>query len=140
MTPHSPRSKTYSSDGLADSNPFFEDTHTLHQSESQENAHQLMDDLELLRAERVASQESKDEAAGRSRSKSMHRDRHRPAGTPEDVFDTLTAPVQIPTQAEKKDTVFTKVFKSLRRFPRAIRYFVYVRTVPPEDMAPLEMS
>lgn len=134
MPPHlSPRAESSpaASDDLTDiTNPFFEDTHTLNQPESQENASQLMDDLELLRAERVASQESKDEAAGRSRSKSMHRDRHRPKGTPEDVFDTLTAQAQIPSKVEKQDTAFTKVFKILRRFPRAIRYFVYVSNTP----------
>lgn len=133
MAPHSPRdrSRTFSPDDLANSNAFHEDAHTLHQTESQDDAHRIMDELEMLRAERVASQEEKDEAAGR-RSKSVaHRDRHRPAGTPEDVFDTLTSHPQIPqAQTDTKPNVFAKVFKILRRFPRAIRYFVYVGAAP----------
>lgn len=125
MTPHSPREKTSTSDDLAD-NPYFEDTHTLNHSESRENASRLMDDLELLRAERLASREEKDEA-GRPRSRSLHPHRHRPEAPPEDAFDTLTAQPQIPqTKVEGKPTLVTKLFKSLRRFPRAIRYFVYV--------------
>lgn len=128
MTPHSPREKTSTSDDLADNNPFFEDTHTLNQSESQENASRLMDDLELLRAERLASREEREEAT-RPRSKSLHPHRHRPEAPPEDAFDTLTAQPQIPqTKPEGKPTVITKLFKSLRRFPRPIRYFVYVST------------
>lgn len=131
--PHSPRARLSNSDDLADDH-FFEDAPTLNQSVSQEHANQVMDELEMLRAERFVSQEEKVEAAtGRLRSKSMVRNRHRPEATPDDVFDTLTAPLQIPqTQpAEKKKlNVLMKIFKTLRRFPRAIRYFVYVSTAP----------
>lgn len=127
MTLHSPRGRTSTSEDLIDNNLFYEDTHTLNQSESQENASRLMDDLELLRAERLASREEKEEA-GRPRSRSLHPHRHRPEAPPEDAFDTLTAQPQIPqTKPDAPPTVFTKLFKSLRRFPRAIRYFVYVR-------------
>lgn len=136
ITPHSPRAKTSTSDDLADNTLFFEDTHTLHQSESQENASRLMDDLELLRAERLASREEKEEAS-RPRSRSLHPHRHRPEAQPEDAFDTLTAQPQIPqTKPEGKPTVVTKIFKSLRRFPRAIRYFVYVSAFLPCRLHP----
>lgn len=140
MSPHSPRGNVSHSDELTDDNPFFEeDTHTLNQSESQDNANRLMDDLELLRAERVVSQQENEDAAGRS--KSMHRNRRRPEGTPEDVFDTLTAQPQIPqAQPEKQANTFTKFLKTLRRFPRAIRYFVYVGTAPQRlALAPLSL-
>lgn len=126
MTLHSPRGRASTSEDLVDNNLFLEDTHTLNQSESQENASRLMDDLELLRAERLASREEKDEAS-RPRSRSLHPHRHRPEAPPEDAFDTLTAQPQIPqTKPDAPPNVFAKIFKSLRRFPRAIRYFVYV--------------
>lgn len=89
-----------------------------------------MDDLELLRAERLASREEKEEAASHShrRSRSVHRNRHKPEGTPEDAFDTLTSQPQIPqTTPTQRPTLVSKLFKKLRRFPRVVRYFVYVR-------------
>lgn len=109
-------------------NPFFEDSHTLNHTESQENASRLMDDLELLRAERMASNE---ERMDRPRSKSVHRSRHNPEPPPEDAFDTLTAQPQIPqTKPELKPTFVARVFKDIKKFPRVIRYFVYVCTLP----------
>lgn len=106
--------------------PFYEETHTLNgSSESQENATRLMDDLELLRAERIASNQEKDEA-GRPRSKSVNR-RHKPEAQPEDAFDALTKAPQIPqTKPAAKPTLVNKLFKEIKRFPRIIRYFVYV--------------
>ncbi|KAJ4388690.1 hypothetical protein N0V93_006149 [Gnomoniopsis smithogilvyi] len=113
------------------------DTHTLNQSESQENASRLMDDLELLRAERLASREEKEEAS-RPRSRSLHPHRHRPEAPPEDAFDTLTAQPQIPqTKPQVAPNVFAKLFKSLRRFPRAIRYFVYAIPVAVVLLTPI---
>lgn len=107
--------------------PFYEDTYALSHSESQENASRLMDDLELLRAERLASNQEKEEAS-RPRSKSVNR-RHHPEPQPEDAFDTLTSQPQIPqTKPDQKPTLVRKLFTSLKRFPRAVRYFVYVRT------------
>lgn len=139
MTLHSPRGRTSTSEDLVDTNLFYEDTHTLNQSESQENASRLMDDLELLRAERLASREEKEEA-GRPRSRSLHPHRHRPEAPPEDAFDTLTAQPQIPqTKPDAPPTILTKLFKSLRRFPRAIRYFVYVRIPGSLTTFPLDL-
>lgn len=109
-------------------NPFFEDSHTLNHTESQENASRLMDDLELLRAERMASNE---ERMDRPRSKSVHRSRHNPEPPPEDAFDTLTAQPQIPqTKPDLKPTVVARIFKDIKKFPRVIRYFVYVCILP----------
>lgn len=111
-----------STDSAADA--YFEDAHTLNHTESQENASRLMDDLELLRAERMASN---DDRESRSRSKSVHRNRHNPEPQPEDAFDTLTAQPQIPqTKPDKKPTFVARLFKDLKRFPRIFRYFVYV--------------
>lgn len=103
----------------------YQDHYALARSESQENAHRLMDDLELLRAERVASNQEKQEAA-RHRSRSAHR-RHHPEAQPDDAFDTLTREPQVPqVKPEKKPTLVGKLFKEIKRFPRVIRYFVYV--------------
>lgn len=122
VMPHRDRSPQDSS-----ADPFFEDTYAISHSESQENASRLMDDLELLRAERLASNQEKQEAS-RPRSKSLNR-RHHPEAPPEDAFDTLTSQPQIPqTKADKKPTLVRKLFNSLKRFPRAVRYFVYVCT------------
>lgn len=121
-----------SPDSTAD--PFFEDSHTLNHSESQENASRLMDDLELLRAERMASN---DDRESRSRSKSVHRNRHNPEPPPEDAFHTLTSQPQIPqAKPDKKPTFLAKVFKDLKKFPRIIRYFVYVCTRSPSCWSP----
>lgn len=119
----SPHHQEGSDDLSAD--PFFEETHTLNHTESQENATRLMDDLELLQVERMASNEERDEK-GRPRSKSNAR-RHAPEPLPEDAFHTLTNPAPIPiVKPDVKPTLFFKAFKELRRFPRVLRYIVYV--------------
>ncbi|PSR80125.1 Mechanosensitive ion channel-domain-containing protein [Coniella lustricola] len=102
--------------------------HGLAPSESQDNANRLMDDLELLQAERVASNQEKQEAT-RHRSRSANR-RHHPEAQPDDAFDTLTREPQMPqVKPAKKPTLVGKLFKEIKRFPRVIRYFVYA--IPP---------
>lgn len=117
-----------SRDNSAD--PFQTDAATLsHYSDSRENANRLMDDLELLRVERQVSNEEKEkENASRRRSRSQqHHDRHKPEAPPEDAFHTLTEPSQLPQiSAAPEPTALAKLFKKLRRFPRVVRYFVYV--------------
>lgn len=84
-----------------------------------------MDDLELLQAERLVSNQERDKASGRSRSKSAHR-RHHPVPEPEDEFHTLTEP-QIPQVTPiREPNAFGKLFKRVRKFPRIIRYVLYV--------------
>lgn len=86
-----------------------------------------MDDLELLRAERIASNQERDKASGRSHSKSAH-NRHHPVPEPEDEFHTLTEP-QIPQTTPKHEpNAVGKIFKKVRKFPRIIRYVLYVST------------
>ncbi|KAF3771286.1 hypothetical protein M406DRAFT_245039, partial [Cryphonectria parasitica EP155] len=121
--------------------PFYQDTNTLNQSESQENATRLMDDLELLRAERLASNEEKREREGsRRRSKSLSR-RHRPEAPPEDAFDTLTREPQIPTtKPPEKATLVRKLFNEIKRFPRIIRYFVYAIPVAAILLTPILLA
>lgn len=119
-----------SRDNSAD--PFQTDAATLsHYSDSRENANRLMDDLELLRIERqVSNAEKEKENGSRRRSRSQqhhHQDRHNPAAPPEDAFHTLTEPTQLPQiSGGPEPTALGKLFKKLRRFPRVVRYFVYV--------------
>lgn len=113
----------------ADRDPLYNsDAQTLHHTDSEENASRLMDDLELLRAERIASNQSRDEASGRARSKSANR-RHHPVPEPEDEFHTLTTAPQIPQAPPvEQPNAVGKLFKRVRKFPRFIRYFLYVST------------
>lgn len=114
--------------------PFHTDAATLsHYSDTtRENANRLMDDLELLRVERqVSNAEKEKENASRRRSRSQqfhhHPDRHNPEAPPEDAFHTLTEPTQLPQiSGGPEPTALGKLFKKLRRFPRVVRYFVYV--------------
>lgn len=112
--------------------PFHTDAATLsHYSDSRDNANRLMDDLELLRVERqVSNAEKEKENASRRRSRSQqhhHQDRHKPEAPPEDAFHTLTEPAQLPQiSGGPEPTALGKLFKKLRRFPRVVRYFVYV--------------
>lgn len=117
-----------SRDNSAD--PFHTDAATLsHYSDSRDNANRLMDDLELLRVERqVSNAEKEKENASRGRSRSQHhQDRHKPEAPPEDAFHTLTEPAQLPQiSGGPEPTALRKLFKKLRRFPRVVRYFLYV--------------
>lgn len=128
-----PRLVDMSRDNSAD--PFQTDAATLsHYSDSRENASRLMDDLELLRIERqVSNAEREKDNISRRRSNSRqhhHHDRHNPEAPPEDAFHTLTEPTQLPQiTTEPEPTALGKLFKKLRRFPRVIRYFVYVRLI-----------
>lgn len=90
-----------------------------------------MDDLELLRVERqVSNAEKEKENASRRRSRSQqhhHPDRHNPEAPPEDAFHTLTEPTHLPQiSGGPEPTALGKLFKKLRRFPRVVRYFLYV--------------
>lgn len=128
----SPRPSSVDS-ARADPDPIYSsDAQTLHQTDSRENATRLMDDLELLRAERLVSNQEREQASGRSRSKSANR-RHHPVAPPEDEFHTLTEP-QIPqVKPIREPNAFGKLFKRVRKFPRIIRYFLYVSITVPES-------
>ncbi|KAK3325591.1 Mechanosensitive ion channel-domain-containing protein [Apodospora peruviana] len=91
-------------------------------SGSREQANRLNDDLELLRAERVVSQQAHDQASRRSRSRNRS-DRDRL----DDTFNTTAAPAQ-PKSSSKK-TWLTSFWDLIKKFPRVLRYILYA--IPP---------
>jgi hypothetical protein len=98
------------------------ETALLSPADSREAANRLHDDLELLRAERVVSNQERDSSRPRSRKRS-HDTRV------EDAFNTTTAPAVTSPVVPLKTTWLTKLWLSLKKFPRVLRYVVYA--VPP---------
>jgi ABC-type nickel/cobalt efflux system permease component RcnA len=94
-------------------------------AESREAANRLHDDLELLRAERVVSNQERDSSRPRSRKRS-HDTRV------EDAFNTTTTPATSTAVVPLKTTWLTKLWLSLKKFPRVLRYVVYA--IPPGIM------
>lgn len=94
------------------------DATPLSPDDSREAASRLHDDIELLRAERIVSHQEHDASRSRSRNRS-HTDRV------DDAFNTTAAPVAAGTIAPLKTTWLTKLWLSIRRFPRVLRYVVY---------------
>ncbi|KAK3945151.1 Mechanosensitive ion channel-domain-containing protein [Diplogelasinospora grovesii] len=93
-------------------------------SESREAANRLNDDLELLRAERVVSNQEHESKSTKSRLK-----RREHAEPVEDAFNT-TGPAPATAALSgvavpKKSTWLTKLWSFLRKFPRVLRYVVY---------------
>ncbi|KAK2044885.1 mechanosensitive ion channel [Colletotrichum somersetense] len=90
--------------------------------DSREQASRLNDDLEVLRAERLVSNQEHELSQQRSR---QGRTRER---EPEDVFATNpTAADAAKSPPEKKAGAFAfAIWKWLRKFPRFIRYAVYM--------------
>ncbi|KAH8887373.1 hypothetical protein GQ53DRAFT_749851 [Thozetella sp. PMI_491] len=99
-------------------------------SESREAANRLNDDLELLRAERIVSNE---EHSRRSRSRNR---RNEPV---EDAFQTNTSAAPVVAATHKK-TFLTWIWGKLKKFPRFLRYIVYA--IPPAILilAPIFIS
>ncbi|KAK0739565.1 Mechanosensitive ion channel-domain-containing protein [Apiosordaria backusii] len=96
------------------------DTAPLSPVESREVANRLNDDLELLRAERIVSHQQQQHDA-RSRNRSHH---DRPDHV-EDAFNSATPSPVTAMSPEKKSTWLTRLWISLKKFPRALRYIVY---------------
>ncbi|KAJ4306449.1 hypothetical protein N0V88_001250 [Collariella sp. IMI 366227] len=87
--------------------------------DSREVANRLHDDIELLRAERAVSHQDHD-TASKARSRRSHMDRV------DDAFNTTTAAAATPTAVTpSKETWLTKLWRSLKKFPRVLRYVVY---------------
>lgn len=84
---------------------------------------QLNDDLELLRIERMMSQqETQDDEMRRSRSKGRV---HNPE--PEDAFLQLTQGQQVASEKKKnEDAALYKFWMFMTKFPRFLRYIVYM--------------
>lgn len=83
------------------------------------DANRLNDDLELLRAERYISNQEHDAA---SHGKRIHN------GEPEDAFNQPNATDTFRPDGTKKDpdAALLKFWMFLRKFPRFVRYFVYL--------------
>jgi small-conductance mechanosensitive channel len=88
-------------------------------------ANRLHDDLELLRAERVVSQQDHQAALNRSKTRRSHVDER----VPEDAFNTATAQPGPVAVVPPKTTWLTRLWALVRRFPRVLRYVVYA--IPP---------
>ncbi|KAK4041703.1 Mechanosensitive ion channel-domain-containing protein [Parachaetomium inaequale] len=98
------------------------DAMPLSPADSREAANRLHDDLELLRAERVVSHQERDSLLSKSRARSHHE-------RVEDAFNTTTAPTVAAPVTPLKTTWLTKLWLSLKKFPRVLRYVVYA--IPP---------
>lgn len=102
------------------------DNQTLHHPDSRDDDTRLVDDLELLRIERMVSHDEKEE--GSRMSKSLNR-RHQP--DPEDAFLELTQAAPLPEikPAAASTTFLSRLWIRVKKFPRVIRYFVYALPV-----------
>ncbi|CAP73516.1 uncharacterized protein PODANS_2_8870 [Podospora anserina S mat+] len=105
--------------GTLDPDHLAPETAPLSPAESREVANRLNDDLELLRVERIVSHQQQNDARSRNRS------HHERPDQVEDAFNSATpAPITARTP-EKKSTWLTRLWVSLKRFPRVLRYVVY---------------
>ncbi|KAL2127226.1 hypothetical protein VTI74DRAFT_11067 [Chaetomium olivicolor] len=87
--------------------------------DSREIANKLHDDIELLRAERAVSHQEHDTG---SRARSKNRSHTEQV---EDAFNTTTTPTTPAAVPPLKTTWLTKLWLSLKKFPRVLRYVVY---------------
>jgi small-conductance mechanosensitive channel len=93
------------------------DTRMLSPAEDREAASRLTDDLELLRAERLVSNQEHHHGGRPSKSKERSR-----TSESEDLFETATKAPPVPEAKAKKPTWLSKI----KRTPRLIRYFLYM--------------
>ncbi|KAM0256867.1 hypothetical protein ACHAQJ_004687 [Trichoderma viride] len=82
-------------------------------------ANRLNDDLELLRAERMVSNQEHDRASS-SKAKNRH---HSPE--PEDAFNQ-TAQELVPEKKKNTDAALYKLWLFISKFPRFFRYIIYL--------------
>jgi len=94
------------------------------QSGSREQASRLVDDLELLRAERAVSREEEAQARQLSRSKSRHH------AVPDDAFNEPAAATSVaPNLNQPPPSRLNRLWLKIKKFPRFIRYIVYMTPV-----------
>ncbi|KAL9117280.1 MAG: hypothetical protein Q9187_006185, partial [Circinaria calcarea] len=97
-------------------------------SQARAQEHRLNDDLALLQAERVVSQQPHN-GANLTRSASMHRSRSR-RSDPMDEFDANTNPIHEKTAGyrppEHPSTNLAKAFKKIHNSSFLVRYFTYI--------------
>ncbi|TVY22365.1 putative MscS family protein [Lachnellula hyalina] len=100
-------------------------------SQQRAASRRLQDDLEVLRAERVASNTTNEESLARS--KSIHRSRSRTVAEPIDDFDVGTTPIHEKTRVYQPPanptTKFSKLFKKIHNSSWLVRYFFYISPV-----------
>ncbi|PHH80750.1 hypothetical protein CDD83_3672 [Cordyceps sp. RAO-2017] len=95
------------------------DTDALSPSGQRIEARRLNDDLELLRAERLVSNQEQEQQLG---SKSKNRSHH---PEPEDAFNQPST--KDPTvKLKNKDAALYKFWLLLKKFPRSVRYLLYL--------------
>lgn len=91
--------------------------------DSREAASRLVDDLEVLRAERFVSNQENQPRRSKSRNRSH-------TGPQEDAFNTTTSAVPTANHpVPAKSTFLTRLWARLKKFPRFIRYFTYMTPV-----------
>lgn len=94
--------------------------------DSREAASRLVDDLEVLRAERFVSNQENQSRRSKSRNRS-HADHE------DDAFNTTTSAATAAPhhhhQVPSKSTFLTRVWGRVKKFPRFIRYFTYMTPV-----------
>lgn len=83
-------------------------------------ANRLNDDLELLRAERIVSNQEHDQAS-RSRTKNRN---HNPE--PEDAFNQTNAEAEPEKKKKNSDAALYKLWLFISKFPRFFRYIIYL--------------
>ncbi|KAK3181175.1 hypothetical protein K4F52_007450 [Lecanicillium sp. MT-2017a] len=109
---------------LDDRNPSNEKEHMNSPGLQHADATQLNDDLELLRAERLISNQEHEEME-LAKSRSRNRDRaHAPE--PEDAFNPSDHHNHGADKKKNEDASLYKLWTFLKKFPRFIRYFVYM--------------
>ncbi|KAK4104006.1 hypothetical protein N658DRAFT_239028 [Parathielavia hyrcaniae] len=92
--------------------------------DSREAANRLQDDLEVLRAERVVSNQEVNPGRPRSGGRLSHDDRV------ENAFNASNSPAVTTTSAVPlKTTWLTRLWRYLKKFPRVLRYVFYA--IPP---------
>ena len=109
-------------------------------SQNREQEHRLDDDLAVLQAERVVSNQTSQNAPGLIRSATMSRSKSR-RSEPVDEFDAATNPIHeknaVYRPPEHPTTHFAKVFKKIHNSSFLIRYFTYIVPVVALLLIPL---
>jgi hypothetical protein len=99
-------------------------------SAQREQSRRLEDDLEMLRAERVASNAEKSNQESIERSRSMGRSRSRTNAEPIDDFDVGTTPIHEKTKIYQPPanptTKIARFFKKIHNSSFLVRYFCYI--------------
>ncbi len=117
----SPVERAESAEKGSDSRYLAADEVPMSPTESREAASRLVDDLELLRAERLVSKEEYEQDR-LSASKTRHH------AVPHDAFNE-PPPESTESKKQAGSTALYRLWVSIKKFPRFIRYFVYMTPV-----------